>query len=80
MIVDFMKLAKQRYSCKKYQPDKAVEQDKLEKILAAGQAAPTAPTAAPEAAPLPESVSEAPAAPVDTIPFDPVPATDELPF
>ena len=45
-----------------------------------GQAAPTAPTAAPEAAPLPESVSEAPAAPVDTIPFDPVPATDELPF
>ena len=45
-----------------------------------GQAAPTAPPTAPEAAPLPESASEAPAAPVDTIPFEPSPATDELPF
>ena len=45
-----------------------------------GQAAPTA---APEAAPMPESVSEAPApqaAPIDTIPFEAAPATDELPF
>ena len=42
-----------------------------------GQAAP-APT--PESAPAPESVSEAPVAPIDNIPFEASPATDELPF
>ena len=46
--MDFMELAKKRYSCKKYQPDKAVEKEKLDRILAAGQAAPTAKNSQPQ--------------------------------
>ena len=46
--MDFMELAKKRYSCKKYRPDKPVEKEKLEKILAAGQAAPTAKNSQPQ--------------------------------
>ncbi len=46
--MNFMELVKKRYSCKKYQPDKKVEKDLLEKILAAGQAAPTAKNSQPQ--------------------------------
>lgn len=46
--MDFFELAKKRYSCKRYQPDKAVEKDKLDKILAAGQVAPTAKNSQPQ--------------------------------
>ena len=46
--MDFLELAKKRYSCKRYQPDKAVEKDKLDKILAAGQVAPTAKNSQPQ--------------------------------
>ena len=46
--MDFMELAKKRYSCKKYQPDKAVEKEKLNKILEAGQVAPTAKNSQPQ--------------------------------
>ena len=46
--MDFMELAKKRYSCKKYQPDQVIEQEKLDKILAAGQVAPTAKNSQPQ--------------------------------
>ena len=39
--MDFLELAKARYSCKKFS-DKAVEKDKLEQVLEAGRVAPTA--------------------------------------
>ncbi len=39
--MDFLKLAKQRYSCRKYK-DKDVEDDKLNMILEAGRIAPSA--------------------------------------
>ena len=39
--MDFMELAKERYSCRKFS-DKEVEQEKIEKILEAGILAPTA--------------------------------------
>lgn len=39
--MEFIKLAKKRYSCRSYQ-DRKVEQDKLEVILEAGRVAPTA--------------------------------------
>ena len=39
--MDFLELAKARYSCKKFS-DKPVEKDKLERILEAGRLAPTA--------------------------------------
>ncbi len=39
--MDFLELAKARYSCKKF-ADKPVEKEKLEKILEAGRLAPTA--------------------------------------
>lgn len=39
--MDFLTLAKERYSCRKFS-GKAVEQEKLEKIMEAGIAAPTA--------------------------------------
>ena len=45
--MDFIELAKKRYSCKKFQPDKAVEQEKLDRILLAGQLAPTAKNSQP---------------------------------
>ena len=45
--MDFLELAKKRYSCKKYQPDKAVEKEKLDRILEAGQVAPTAKNSQP---------------------------------
>ena len=40
--MDFLKLAQERYSCKKYDPEKAVPKEVLDKILQAGQLAPTA--------------------------------------
>ncbi|MBR2214965.1 MAG: nitroreductase family protein [Selenomonadaceae bacterium] len=40
--MNFMELAKNRFSCKRYQSDKPVEKEKLDKILAVGQLAPTA--------------------------------------
>ena len=46
--MDFLELAKKRYSCKRFQPDKGVEKEKLDKILAAGQAAPTAKNSQPQ--------------------------------
>lgn len=46
--MDFMGLAKKRFSCKRYQPDKPVEKDKLDKILAVGQVAPTAKNSQPQ--------------------------------
>ena len=46
--MDFLELAKKRYSCKRYQPDKGVEKEKLDKILAAGQVAPTAKNSQPQ--------------------------------
>ena len=39
--MDFLTLAKERYSCRKFS-GKEVEQEKLEKIMEAGIAAPTA--------------------------------------
>ena len=39
--MDFLELARKRYSCKKYD-GKQIEQSQLDAILAAGQAAPTA--------------------------------------
>lgn len=39
--MDFLTLAKERYSCRKFS-DRPVEQEKLEKIMEAGIAAPTA--------------------------------------
>ena len=39
--MDFLNLAKERYSCRKFS-DKAVEQDKIDKIIEAALAAPTA--------------------------------------
>lgn len=46
--MDFLKLAKDRYSCKKYNPDKKVPQELLDKILRAGQLAPTAKNSQPQ--------------------------------
>lgn len=46
--MDFIELVKKRYSCKKFQPDKAVEQEKLDKVLLAGQLAPTAKNSQPQ--------------------------------
>ena len=46
--MDFIELAKKRYSCKKFQPDKEVEQEKLDRILLAGQLAPTAKNSQPQ--------------------------------
>ncbi len=46
--MDFLKLAQDRYSCKKYNPDKAVPQEVLDKILKAGQLAPTAKNSQPQ--------------------------------
>lgn len=46
--MDFLELAKKRYSCKRYQPDKRVDQDTLAKILEAGQVAPTAKNSQPQ--------------------------------
>ena len=45
--MEFSDLIRSRYSVRKY-ADKPVEQDKLEKILAAGQAAPTAKNQQPQ--------------------------------
>ncbi len=45
--MDFLKLAQERYSCKKYDPAKAVPQEILDKILKAGQLAPTAKNSQP---------------------------------
>ncbi len=39
--MSFLELAQKRYSCRKFS-DKAVEQDKIDKILEAGRVAPTA--------------------------------------
>ena len=39
--MEFLELAKQRFSCRAF-ADKKVEQEKLEKILEAGRVAPTA--------------------------------------
>ena len=44
--MDFLQLAKERYSCRKF-ADRPVEAEKLERILAAGIAAPTATNAQP---------------------------------
>ena len=46
--MDFLKLAQARYSCKKYDPEQQVPQEKLEKILRAGQLAPTAKNSQPQ--------------------------------
>ncbi|MBR1696409.1 MAG: nitroreductase family protein [Selenomonas sp.] len=46
--MDFLELAKKRYSCKRYQPDRRVDQDTLAKILEAGQVAPTAKNSQPQ--------------------------------
>ena len=46
--MDFLELAKKRYSCKKFDASKKVEKDKLEKILEAGQVAPTAKNSQPQ--------------------------------
>ena len=46
--MDFLKLAQERYSCKKYDPAKAVPKDILDKILKAGQLAPTAKNSQPQ--------------------------------
>lgn len=46
--MDFIELAKKRYSCKKFQPGKEVEQEKLDKVLLAGQIAPTAKNSQPQ--------------------------------
>jgi len=46
--MEFIELAKNRYSCKKFQPDKTVEKEKLDKILLAGQLAPTAKNSQPQ--------------------------------
>ena len=46
--MEFLKLAKDRYSCKKYNPDKKVPQELLDKILRAGQLAPTAKNSQPQ--------------------------------
>ena len=46
--MDFIELAKKRYSCKKFQPDKEVEQEKLDRVLLAGQLAPTAKNSQPQ--------------------------------
>ena len=46
--MDFLKLAKDRYSCKKYNPDKKVPQELLDKLLRAGQLAPTAKNSQPQ--------------------------------
>lgn len=47
MIMDFLELAKERYSVREYK-DKEVEEDKLLKILEAGRVAPTATNAQPQ--------------------------------
>ncbi len=44
---DFLELAEQRYSVRKYS-DKPIEQEKLDRILRAGQVAPTAANAQPQ--------------------------------
>ena len=46
--MDFLELAKKRYSCKKFDPSRKLEKEKLEKILAAGQVAPTAKNSQPQ--------------------------------
>ena len=46
--MDFLELAKKRYSCKKFDTSKKVEKDKLDKILEAGQVAPTAKNSQPQ--------------------------------
>ena len=46
--MDFLKLAQERYSCKKYDPEKAVPKEVLDKILRAGQLAPTAKNSQPQ--------------------------------
>ena len=46
--MDFLKLAKDRYSCKKFNPEKKVPQEVLDKILQAGQLAPTAKNSQPQ--------------------------------
>ena len=40
--MEFNQLVKDRYSCKKYDPDRPVSDEQLQAILEAGQAAPTA--------------------------------------
>ncbi len=40
--MDFMTLAKARYSCRKFDTEKIVEQEKIDKIIEVGMAAPTA--------------------------------------
>jgi len=40
--MDFLELAKSRYSCRSFDPSKEVEKEKLDKILEAGRVAPTA--------------------------------------
>lgn len=44
--MDFLELAKERYSCRKMN-EKSVEKEKIEKILQAGILAPTATNAQP---------------------------------
>jgi len=46
--MDFIELVRKRYSCKKFLPDKAVEPEKLERVLLAGQLAPTAKNSQPQ--------------------------------
>ena len=46
--MDFLKLAKDRYSCKKFNPEKKVPREVLDKILQAGQLAPTAKNSQPQ--------------------------------
>lgn len=45
--MDFLKLGKDRYSCRKFK-DKDIEKEKLEKILEAGRIAPTAKNSQPQ--------------------------------
>ena len=40
--MEFMQVVKERYSCKKYNPDKTVPEEALNQILEAGRLAPTA--------------------------------------
>ena len=47
MIIEFEKVIRERFSCKKFKPIK-VEDDKLQKILEAGNVAPTATNAQPQ--------------------------------
>lgn len=45
--MDFLKLAKERYSCRRFL-DKQIEREKLEKVLEAGRIAPTAKNTQPQ--------------------------------